>query len=173
MPQLPPGNKERLETSVSRTRCEIGTVSSGLSAHSKSLRPQVFATSKILCSLGRRRSPSIRSTLRPISAIAILRLQATVVLPSPGHALVRTMIRGPSPFWPGERIEIRVVRAHSASKEGLRFQVASSGQSPSEDLKALSGGREEAKRCGGRRLGICQETAVRSKGKTPNSGKSK
>src|SRR5258708_32198856 len=126
----------------------MGTVSSGLSAHSTSLRPQLFATPKTLCSLGRRRSPSIKSTLRPISAIAILRLQATVVLPSPGLGLVRTTTRGQSPFWLGKRIEIRVVRAHSATKEGLRCEVASSGQSHSDDVAALLVGRAAQGRCG-------------------------
>src|SRR5947209_5464405 len=76
LPRLPAGSRERLETSVSRTRSSMGTVSRGVPAHSTSLRPQSLPTPKTLCSLGRRRSPSINRTLRPISAIAMLRLVA-------------------------------------------------------------------------------------------------
>ncbi len=41
--------------------------------------------------LGRRRSPSITSTLLPADASAIARLHRVVVLPPPGRELVTTM----------------------------------------------------------------------------------
>src|SRR6266478_8374969 len=105
----------------------MGMSSSGSEARRTSLKPQLLPTPNTLFNLGRRKSPSINRTLRPISATAMLRLQATVVLPSPGHGLVITITCGPFPSSVGSRIEVSVVRAHSATIDGLRFQVASSG----------------------------------------------
>src|SRR5258708_28063001 len=143
------------------------TSSSGSEARRTSLNPQLLPTPNTLFSLGRRKSPSINRTLRPISATAMLRLQATVVLPSPGHGLVITMTCGPFPSSVGNRIEVSVVRAHSATIDGLRFQVASSGPS---DFQAR---RVGVGLLGCNPLEICRGTAVSSSGITPNSGKSR
>ncbi len=82
-----------------------------------------------MCSFGWRKSPSISRTRRPISAIAMLRLLATVVLPSAGPGLVTTMTCGPSEFCPGSKIEVSMARNDSATADGLCFQVTSSRQS--------------------------------------------
>ena len=86
-------------------------------SRNKSLKPQLLLWSKILCSRGRRRSPSINSTLRPISASAIPRLLTTVVLPSVGQELVITKTCGWSSLWLADRMEASVARNDSDRAE--------------------------------------------------------
>ena len=103
----------------------------GVFPSSRSARPHRLGTPKISWSRGLRRSPSIRRTdcIRtdwPISANASAKLLATVVFPSPGLALVITMMRGLLPFSPEYRIEVSVARNASAKREGFLFEVISS-----------------------------------------------
>src|SRR5579871_3491868 len=59
----------------------------------------------------------------------MLRLLATVVLPSAGPGLVTTITWGLSELCPGKRIEVSIARNDSATADGLCFQVTSSRQS--------------------------------------------
>ena len=71
-----------------------------------------------------------------ISAITMLRLLLTVVLPSLGLALVRTSTCGRVPFCSANRMEVAVVRKDSARSEVLSLQETIS--SASSDSSAVS-----------------------------------
>src|SRR5580704_134476 len=125
----PEGNRNKFRKPVLKTVSELP--SGGVFPSSRSVSPHLLGTPKIWWSRGRCRSPSIRrtdclSTDGPISANANAKLHATVVFPSPGFALVITMMRGRLPFSPEYRIEVSVARNASANGDRFLFEVISS-----------------------------------------------
>ena len=109
------------------------------------LNPTVPTRSRYLCSVGRRRSPSISTTLCSASARASAMLIAVVDLPSLGTELVSTMIRGGSSTARNCRF-VRSFRKASAMAElSLSNEIAaclrrslSSGMLPTRPVPVIS-----------------------------------
>src|SRR4051794_4706542 len=112
----------RLSISVHRTS-RSASASFKAGSFRRSAKPLSLSNPKILWMRGLRRSASIRRTLELICAMACAKLEAAVVLPSDGPALVMTRTRGLSPLLKENRMEATTPRKLSPSSEGSTIQA--------------------------------------------------